>query len=101
MLEFPETDVRAIETGLDGVLRLTAFPERALGYQIERITPLARQSEGRNFFRVEARLNGDIGALRPGMEGVSRTTVEERRLGWVLFHDLVDWARLAAWAWLP
>lgn len=101
VLEIGEGDIRAIEPGQTGTLRLSAFPERPLDYEVNLITPLARQGDGRNFFRVEAKLLGDIDKLRPGMEGISRTTIEERRLGWVLGHDLVDWFQLRLWAWQP
>lgn len=101
ILEVHERDIDEIEPGQTGTLRLSAFPETPLTYEVERITPLAQQGDGRNFFRVEAALTGDAGHARPGMEGVSRTSIGERRLAWVVFHDLVDWARLALWRWQP
>ena len=101
VLEVDERDIDEIEVGQTGVLRLSAFPETPLPYDVERMTPLARQGEGRNYFRVEARLQDPPDLLRPGMEGVSRTEIEERRLAWVMFHDLIDWMRLALWRWQP
>ncbi len=101
VLEIDEADIRAVEEGQIGSLRLAAFPEDPLDYKVKVITPLARQGEGRNYFRVEAELLGKIEKLRPGMEGVSRTTIDERRLGWVLLHDLGDWMRLKLWSWQP
>ncbi|WP_138466702.1 HlyD family efflux transporter periplasmic adaptor subunit [Poseidonocella sp. HB161398] len=101
MLEIDERDIAQIAPGQEGSLRLSALPEAPHGYRVERITPLARQGEGRNYFLVEAALDGEFARARPGMEGVSRTEIGERRLGWVLFHDLADWARLAAWRWQP
>ncbi|WP_108258550.1 efflux RND transporter periplasmic adaptor subunit [Mangrovicoccus ximenensis] len=101
MLEIDERDIAQIAPGQQGSLRLSAFPDEPHGYQVERITPLARQGEGRNFFVVEAALAEGFERARPGMEGVSRTEIGERRLGWVLFHDLADWARLALWRWQP
>ena len=101
VLEISEADIRSIQEGQVGTLRLAAFPEESLGYKVKVITPLARQGEGRNYFRVEAELLGQIEKLRPGMEGISRTTIDERRLGWVLLHDLGDWMRLKLWSWQP
>ncbi|SHL68798.1 RND family efflux transporter, MFP subunit [Roseovarius marisflavi] len=100
-LEIHERDIDEISPGQEGALRLSAFPEAALYYRVTRITPLAQQGEGRNYFRVEAELLGDTGLVRPGMEGVSRTDIDRRRLAWVMSHDLVDWFRLALWRWLP
>ncbi|MFD1343364.1 HlyD family efflux transporter periplasmic adaptor subunit [Litorisediminicola beolgyonensis] len=101
VLEVPETEIDEIAPGQTGSLRLSAFPELPLTYALQEITPLARQSDGRNWFRVEAELVDGAAALRPGMEGVSRTAIGERRLAWVMFHDLADWARLKLWAWQP
>lgn len=101
VLEIGEADIRSIEPGQEGRLRLAAFPEMPLDYTVARITPLAQQGDGRNFFRVEAEFGGNIDKLRPGMEGVARTEIDERRLGWVVLHDIVDWVRLRAWAWAP
>ncbi|MBC7133676.1 MAG: HlyD family efflux transporter periplasmic adaptor subunit [Roseovarius sp.] len=101
VLEIDERDVDEIAPGQKGSLRLSAFPEAPVNYVVTTITPMARQGEGRNYFRVEARLEGGLDKLRPGMEGVSRTSIEERRLGWVMFHDLGDWVRLMVWRWSP
>ena len=62
---------------------------------------MATAEDGRNFFRVEARLEGPTPALRPGMEGVAKIEVGERRLIWIWTHSLVDWLRLWIWNWLP
>lgn len=101
ILEVDEKDIEEIEIGQTGTLRLSAFPESPLEYDVTAIIPLARQSDGRNYFRVEASLREGMDKLRPGMQGVSRTEIGERRLAWVMFHDLVDWARLIWWRWVP
>lgn len=101
VLEVDERDIDEIAEAQTGSLRLSAFPERPLEYRVTSITPLARQGEGRNFFRVEAEPLGDSAALRPGMEGIARTAIAEEPLAWVLSHKIVDWARLAWWRWQP
>ena len=62
---------------------------------------MSTPEEGRNFFRVEAQMDGVTERLRPGMEGVGKVAVGERRLIWIWTHGLVDWLRLAFWTWLP
>ena len=71
-------------------------------FTVSKITPVNTAKEGRNFFRVEAVL-GATGAqrLRPGMEGVGKIYVEERRLIWIWTRQMVNWFKLKAWAWLP
>ena len=65
------------------------------------LTPVATGAQGRNYFRVEARLDRRLQALRPGMEGIAKITIESRPLLWIWTHDLIDWLRLWAWSWWP
>ena len=53
-------------------------------------------------FRVEAQIDarGDT-RLRPGMEGVAKVEVEERRLISIWTRRLTDWLALKSWSWLP
>ncbi len=101
MLEVDERDVQAIAPGQGGVLRVSAMPETELPYKVERVTPMAVQGNGRNFFRVEARLQVDNGDLRPGMAGVARTDIDRRLLIRIWGEKTLNWFRLALWRWLP
>nr|WP_249219143.1 efflux RND transporter periplasmic adaptor subunit [Loktanella sp. SALINAS62] len=101
ILEVDERDLDDIVVGQKGSLRVSAMPETPLDYRVETITPLAQQSDGRNWFRVEATLLTEAADLRPGMQGVARTDIDERLLITSLTDRLVDWARLFAWRWAP
>lgn len=101
VLEVDEADIAEIELGQQGQLRLSAIPDVPLTYTVNRLTPIAAQKEGRNFFRVEGLLDSSDPRLRPSMEGVGRTAVEERLLIAVLTRRLVNWAKLAFWRWQP
>jgi hypothetical protein len=57
--------------------------------------------DGRNTSRVYARLAGAPGRLRPGMEGVGKIHIDERRLVWIWTHSLTEWVQLWLWSWLP
>jgi hypothetical protein len=57
--------------------------------------------DGRNFFRVEARLQSPSERVRPGMEGIGKVIAGERNLFWIWTHRLVDWLILTAWKWQP
>jgi hypothetical protein len=65
------------------------------------VTAVNAVKDGRNRFRVEARLDAPPGRLRPGMEGVGKIDVDERKLVWIWSHSLVDRIRLWFWATLP
>jgi multidrug resistance efflux pump len=101
ILEVDETEIASIEVGQAGSLLVSSLPNERLSYTVERITPIAEVEEGRNFFRVEARLHELSPRLRPGMEGIAKTHVDERLLIWVWTYKLVDWARIKLWSWLP
>jgi hypothetical protein len=70
-------------------------------FTVQQITPVSTTQEGRNFFRVEAHLEGLAERVRPGMEGVGKIVVGDRKLIWIWTHGMVDWLRLLAWKWLP
>jgi hypothetical protein len=50
---------------------------------------------------VEARLDQPHARLQPGMEGVGKIAIDERRLVWIWLRTLIDWGRLAFWSWTP
>ena len=56
--------------------------------------------ETKRRFRIEARLQDAPDLLRPGMEGVGKTDVDERLLITIWTRKLVNWVRLTAWKWL-
>ncbi|WP_432698188.1 HlyD family efflux transporter periplasmic adaptor subunit [Marinobacterium sp. YM272] len=101
VLEVDERDVQNIAPDQRGILRVSAMPETELPYSIERVTPMATQGEGRNFFRVEALLDAGNSDLRPGMEGVARTDIDRRLLIRIWGEKTLNWIRLALWRWLP
>ena len=101
VLEVDETEIDEIVAGQRGVLKLTAQPGDDMPLVVERVVPVAVTEDGRNFFRVEARLEEPNDSLRPGMEGVGKVEVGSRSLLWIYTHSLVDWLRLGLWAWLP
>ncbi|CAM3456104.1 HlyD family efflux transporter periplasmic adaptor subunit [Halomonas lysinitropha] len=101
ILEVDERDVRAVEAGQTGNLVVSSMPDLKLSYTVERVTPIATADEGRNFFRVEARLDAGDPRLRPGMEGIGKTAIEERLLIEIWSRRLIDWVRLFVWRWTP
>ncbi|MCB1742649.1 MAG: efflux RND transporter periplasmic adaptor subunit [Gammaproteobacteria bacterium] len=101
VMEVDERDVSALREGQTGEIRLTALAQEALSVTVARVTPMSTAREGRNFFRVEARLHAADDGLRPGMQGIARIDVDERRLVWIWTHELLDWLRLQLWRWYP
>ncbi len=106
VLMVDERDISEIVPGQQGAVRFASMPDTPLGLAVDQILPVAHAAEGVNRFRVEAALDGtardEAGQpLLPGMEGVGRIEVGQRRLIWIWTHSAVEWLRLAVWRWLP
>ena len=100
-IQVSDREIVALAAGQPGELILTALPRRPVRLRISDVTTLAAEEPGEPTFRVEAEVADGPTALRPGMEGVAKVTVGERRRWWIWTHALTDWLRLQAWRWLP
>jgi multidrug efflux pump subunit AcrA (membrane-fusion protein) len=101
ILQVDERDIGYVGVGQKGRLALAGLPGQPLPLTLTKITPVAVAEEGRNFFRIEASLDDESVALRPGMEGVGKIEVGRARLVWVWAHPLIEWLWLTAWKWIP
>jgi multidrug resistance efflux pump/putative methionine-R-sulfoxide reductase with GAF domain len=101
ILEVDEHDMQAVKTGQTGQLKLTGLPDTTFEFTVSRITPVSEAADGHNYFRIEAKLTEAPDILRPGMEGVGKIEIGERRLLWIWTHRMFDWMKLAAWSWWP
>ena len=101
VLEVDERDFSDMSLGQSGYLALAAAPNERLEITVNKITPVSTAKDGGNFFNVEASLANPPQHLRPGMQGVGKVEVGERKLIWIWTHRIVDWLRLWLWAWWP
>lgn len=101
MLEVDERDFSDMAVGQSGYLALTAAPDERLVIKVDKITPVSTAKDGSNFFQVEATLEDPPAHLRPGMKGVGKIDVGERKLIWIWTHRVIDWLRLWVWSWWP
>ena len=101
MVQVDERDIGEIVVGQRGELALPSMPGEIFPLAISKITPVSTAKEGRNYFRVEAQLENPSSRLRPGMEGIGKVTVDQRKLIWIWTHEVIDWVRLKLWAWWP
>lgn len=101
ILEVDERDIAQVHVGQTGELALSGIPDQALRFSVKQMTPVSTSQDGRNYFRVEAQLEDASARLRPGMEGVGKIGVGQRKLFWIWTHPLLDWLRLWLWRWLP
>ncbi len=101
ILNVDEREISNVDVGQRGHLGLSAVPGERIAFMVEKITPVSVAEDGRNHFRVEARLDGEPKLLRPGMQGVGKIEVERRSLFWIWTHKLTSWLRLWIWSWWP
>jgi len=101
VLEVDERDFSDVAVGQSGYLALAAAPNERLEITVTKVTPVSTAEDGSNFFKVEASLANPPEHLRPGMQGVGKVEVGERKLLWIWTHRIVDWLRLWVWAWWP
>lgn len=101
ILNVDERDIAELRLSQVGDLALSGLPYETMRFAVKQITPISTTQDGRNVFRVEAQIDKVSERLRPGMEGVGKVLVGERKLIWIWTHSLIDWLRLWAWKWLP
>lgn len=102
VLQVDEQQVAEVRTGQRGELVLSSMPGVRYPMTVKTVTPVNVAKEGRNLFRVEAPLDAKPDArLRPGMEGVGKVSVDERRLIWIWTREFTFWFQRKLWAWMP
>lgn len=98
VLKVDEFDMAGMQPGKSGRLIIAALPDSTFALSITKVVPIAVPAEGRTYFRVEATLDEPTELLRPGMEGIAKVDMGERRLFWIWTHSIVDRLRLWFWA---
>lgn len=101
ILQVDERDIRFVEAQQKGELLIAGLTEDSIPFTVTKVTPVATTQDGRNFFRVEARLHKANDRLRPGMEGVGKISTRTLSLWTVLTRSFTDWLRLTLWTWMP
>jgi RND family efflux transporter MFP subunit len=98
VLKVDERDIVRLRDGQQGELVLAGLPGAHFEIQVTRISPVAQPEDGRNSFRVEARMVGSAPSrIQPGMEGVGKVSAGEHSLLWIGFHRVFDWVRYTLW----
>ncbi|MDF1590604.1 MAG: efflux RND transporter periplasmic adaptor subunit [Desulfobacterales bacterium] len=101
IIEVDERDITELAKGQHSELVLPSMPGEVFPFVVETITPVSTAKEGRNYFRVEGRMEKISTRLRPGMEGIAKINIDRRKLIWVWTHQMIDWLRLQYWRWWP
>lgn len=98
-----DTQIGNVFPDQKGSLLLAALPGQLLPVSVTQITPVTEVRDGQNVFKVTAGIDTSLAqvseSLRPGMQGIVKLDVGERRLVWIWTRSFVAWWRLTAWRW--
>jgi multidrug resistance efflux pump len=93
----PEDQIVDIEVGQEGELALVSDPGRKIKFVVEKINPIAEVESQRNIFKVQVQLGQTYSSMRPGMEGVAKISIGQRKYAWIWSRKVVNWIRMKLW----
>ncbi len=96
-LHITEDQIFDIKEGQQGELALASDPGRKIKFVVEKINPIAEVENQQNIFKVRVHLSEIHPGMRPGMEGVAKVTIGERRYAWIWSRKIVNWIRMKLW----
>jgi hypothetical protein len=97
-LELDERVIHEVALEATGEFAFASSPEFRYRFVLSRIEPSALSKPSGNVFYLRAEILDPAEMWwRPGMSGVAKIDVGERRLAWVMTHRLVDYLRMKFW----
>jgi multidrug resistance efflux pump len=99
IIDVDERDIADISEGDAGHLVLTARPQEPLPFSVKKVVPVSASADGATTFRVEAELHDQPAWIRPGMSGISKIGVDERKLLWIWTHRIIAEIEMRWWRW--
>lgn len=99
ILYVPERDIRYVDPGATGELRLLSQPNQRIPFELEALIPVAQvRGQQGNHFMLKVRLEQEPEPWwRPGMAGSARIDAGRANIAWLLTHRLIDTIRLWLW----
>ncbi len=101
VIKVDDRDIGLISVGQHGVLKLAGIPDQTFPITVERLTPVSTFENGRNYFRVEGKMERSSDLMRPGMEGIAKIEIGQRSLMFIYTRHLLEWLRLWIWKLMP
>lgn len=104
VLEIPEDQIAEVRVGDRGELATLAYPEKRIGFTVDRIFPVAEVVEQENVFKVQVVLDapdiarhGGLNWMAPGMKGTGKIMLGKQPYGKLYSRKLVNWVRMKLW----
>jgi multidrug resistance efflux pump len=95
----PEDMAGEIKKGQRGELAVTSYPDQHIGFEVERVWPVAQVVDQKNVFRVRVKLDEDAIRpwMRPGLEGSARIHISKMPYGQLWTRKMIHWIRMRLW----
>ncbi|MEM9387275.1 MAG: HlyD family efflux transporter periplasmic adaptor subunit [Pseudomonadota bacterium] len=100
-IDVDDKDIEHLAIGQQGELVLASLPNQRFDIEVVRLTPSSKAQDGRNVFTVEAQVTANDERLRPGMAGIAKVSIGERRVVWLWSRTFIDWLALTYWRLAP
>ena len=94
-----ENRIADLKLGQQGTLYLSALPETPFAFNLSKVTPLIETKDGASYFIAEGELQTKHQQLQPGMEGIGKVLIDERKRVSIWSREAQAWLRLKAWSW--
>jgi hypothetical protein len=97
VLHVAEDQITDIRVGQRGYLATASYPGQRIGFEVERVNPIAEIVKQENIFKVRVRLSELYPWMRPGMEGVAKIDIDKRPYAWIWTRKIINWVRMKLW----
>lgn len=84
-----------------GYMATRSIPGEDFEIQVIRVVPAAKPVDKANVFEVRCSIEDPADWLRPGMEGIARIEIGEKRIMWIATHRIASTIRLWFWQHWP
>ncbi len=98
-LQVKESRIADVKLGQEGKLYLSALPEDSFSFVVDKITPLTVSKDGATYFTIEANILERSDQFQPGMEGIGKIDVDQRKLWSIWTREIAERLRLLMWSW--
>ena len=96
-LAVPQSEAGDVRAGLRGDFASNARPEAAQQFELTCLRPSSEIRGVENVYVAEANIVVKGEWMRPGMEGVAKVRIGQRKVWWITLHKVLDYLRLNFW----
>ncbi len=96
-IEVPQRVAGEVRAGLTGEFATDARPETPSSFSLQRMSAMPETRGGASVYIAKADVADPERWYKPGMEGVARVAIGERRVWWIASHRVIDYFRMNFW----